>query len=152
MARPPIPAPPAGSPHAHLPFRISLLSVSFELQLSLVESQVQEELRRHRRHQCHQCVGVAVHAEIRLLVRLTSFFGDRFVFPVWSVIWFGVLVFMISGLHNFVSSRPCMIYQFLNLFPPFQYAYTLFPASLFYIGLSTLVSSTPTMFEPTVYV
>ena len=113
-AWPPILAPPAGSPHAHLPFRISLSSVSFGLQLSLVESQVQEEPRRHRRHQCHQCVGVAVHAEIRLLVRLTSFFGDRdsfsIVFPVWCVIWFGVLVFTIGvdciTLARLVSQAP----------------------------------------------
>jgi hypothetical protein len=78
VALPPILALPAGTPHAHLQFRISLSSVSSGLQLSPVENQAQGDPRRHHRHQCQQCVGVAVPAEIRLLVRLTSSFGDRF--------------------------------------------------------------------------
>ena len=85
VACPPILAPPAGSPHAH-PSRISLSSVSFVLQRSLVESQVHGDRKHHHRHQCHQRVGVAGHA-ISLLVRLTSSSGDRFTLFYISRIW-----------------------------------------------------------------
>ena len=101
MAWLPILVPPAGSPHAHLPFRISLSSVSLGLQLSLVESQVREDPRRRRRH---PCVDVAVHAEIRLLVRLTSFFGDRFVLYFVSCMECDLVrnisIYDQGGLHN----------------------------------------------------
>ena len=148
MACPRILAPPAGSPHAHLPFKISLSSVLFGLQLSLVESQVQgDPRRRHCCHQCHQCVGVAVHAEIRHLVHLTSSSGDRFDLHyvsrmVCDMVW-SISIYNQDGTHIELWSPPvsqalmCMIYPFFNLLPPFQYAYTVFPAFVLHRHVSS---------------
>jgi hypothetical protein len=73
----PILAPPAGSLHAKAPFKISLSSVSFGSQQSLVKNQVRGGHRRLHHPLCHHRAGVAWHDVIPLQVLLTGFSGDR---------------------------------------------------------------------------
>jgi hypothetical protein len=99
---------------------------------------------------------VAVHAEIRLLVRLTSSFGDRFVLYYVSLmecdmVW-SISIYDHGGLHNLnyglVSSRRlrCVLYDISIPKPASAVSIPIYTISsiLFYIGLSTLASSTPT--------
>ena len=146
MACHPILAPPAGSLRAHPPFKISLSSVSFGLQQSLVENQVPGDRRRRHRHQYHQRVGVAGQDEIPRLALLTPSSGDRpsslYVFRYECDVVWSIRIYDQCGLHdlNCGSSglADCNVYDIHLLFY-FCAISELFPAfSVLRIQVSTL--------------